>query len=192
MELGREKEATAVYESLVDKVNASQMVLLMRDLAISYLRQGERDNCIAGHSAESCLLPIRGMGVHNNIGGSRSAIEAYTKMLERNPKDLESRWLLNLAYMTLGQYPDKVPAAYLIPGMEGETTVKVKPFTDIAGSVGIDTRNMAGGSIIDDFDNDGYLDLVTSSMDLKESMHFFRNNGDGTFTDLRNSPDFRR
>ena len=37
--------------------------------------------------------------------------------------------------------------------------------------------------IVDDFDNDGLLDVVTSSMDMCEPMHFFHNNGDGTFTD---------
>ena len=37
--------------------------------------------------------------------------------------------------------------------------------------------------IVDDFDNDGRLDVVTSSLDMCEPMHFFHNNGDGTFTD---------
>ncbi len=103
------------------------------------------------------------------------------KLLALDPEDLESRWLLNLAYMTLGEYPNKVPREFLIPGMGGDTAVKVKPFSDIAGGLAIDTRNMAGGSIVEDFDGDGYLDLVTSSMDLAESMHYFRNKGDGNF-----------
>lgn len=183
MELGREREATSLYEGLSMEMNKSQFGMLMRDLAISYLRQGERDNCIAGHMAESCVLPIRGLGIHNNMQGSRNAIKAYTKMLELNSKDIESMWLLNLAYMTLDEYPAKVPPAFLIPGLEGDTDVKVQPFTDIAGGLGLDTKNMAGGSIIEDFDNDGNFDLVTSCMDLKDAMHYFHNNGDGTFAD---------
>ncbi len=43
---------------------------------------------------------------------------------------------------------------------------------------------MAGGSIVEDFDNDGYLDLVTSSMGTEEAMHYFKNKADGTFADL--------
>ena len=46
---------------------------------------------------------------------SREAIRYFTEYLERHPEDLGIRWLLNLAYMTLGEYPDHVPAAYLIP-----------------------------------------------------------------------------
>ena len=31
------------------------------------------------------------------------------ELLQSFPKDIEARWLLNIAYMTLGEYPDKVP-----------------------------------------------------------------------------------
>jgi hypothetical protein len=37
--------------------------------------------------------------------------------------------------------------------------------------------------VIDDFDNDGYLDIITSNWVLDEGMHYYHNNGDGTFTD---------
>jgi hypothetical protein len=41
----------------------------------------------------------------------------------------------------------------------------------------------AGGSIVDDFDNDGFLDVVETSFDPCQPMRAFRNNGDGTFSD---------
>lgn len=184
LELGMEQEAVAIFETLRDDANETQFQMILRDLAIGHLRLGERSNCISNHAAESCLMPVRGLGIHQDANGSSRAIEVYTELLKENPKDLESRWLLNLAYMTLGDYPKRVPAEYLLPGMEGDTTVKVIPFQDVASSLKLDTRNMAGGSITDDFDNDGYLDLITSSMDLAESMHYFKNNANGTFTDL--------
>ncbi|MGN6181074.1 MAG: CRTAC1 family protein, partial [Mucilaginibacter sp.] len=60
---------------------------------------------------------------------------------------------------------------------------KVKPFVDVSANVGIDLNSRAGGSIVDDFDGDGYLDIITSGMDLQDHMHYFHNNGDGTFSD---------
>jgi hypothetical protein len=36
---------------------------------------------------------------------------------------------------------------------------------------------------VDDFDNDVLLDIVASSMDACDPLHFYHNNGDGTFTD---------
>src|SRR5690606_11315269 len=123
-----------------------------------------------------------GMGVHEDRSGSQLAIEAYTEVLRNNPADLESRWLLNIAYMTLGEYPDKVPQEFLIEGLDKDSEVNMKPFEDIAGPLKLDARSMAGGSIVDDFNNDGYLDLVTSSWGDK--LQYFRNNGDGTFSDV--------
>ncbi len=184
LEAGMEQEAAVIFESLRTDANETQFQMILRDLAIAHLRLGERSNCISNHAAESCLMPVRGLGIHQDTNGSLQAIEVYKELLKKDPNDLESKWLLNLAYMTLGDYPSKVPPEYLVPGMEGDTTVKVLPFQDVASSLKLDTRNMAGGSITDDFDNDGYLDLITSSMDLNESMHYFKNNGDGTFTDL--------
>jgi hypothetical protein len=34
---------------------------------------------------------------------------------------------------------------------------------------------------MEDFDGDGYLDIVASSLWLGDQIHYFRNNGDGTF-----------
>jgi hypothetical protein len=182
LELGREDEAIKILEDVI-RDNPYLFASAGRDLGLAYLRLGERNNCVSNHAAESCILPIRGIGIHRDSTGSLKAIELFQKLLVRNSNDLESRWLLNLAYMTLGRYPENVPPAFLIPGMEGDTTYKVRPFTDIAADLQIDVNNQAGGSITDDFDNDGYLDIITSSWSLYEPMHFFRNNGDGTFSD---------
>lgn len=184
MELGREDEAISLYEEILPGMNQPQVNVAQRDLAIAYLRKGERANCISGHEAESCLMPIQGLGIHRDITGSSKAIRLYTEILSKYPEDLESIWLLNIAYMTLGQYPDEVPKKYLLPGLEGDTTVKINSFQDVAPGLGLAVKNMAGGSIIDDFDNDNHLDIVTSSMSLEEPMHFFKNMGDGSFTDL--------
>jgi hypothetical protein len=40
---------------------------------------------------------------------------------------------------------------------------------------------------VDDFDNDGMLDIVSSAWDLTDPLHYFHNNGDGTFTDASRS-----
>ena len=110
--------------------------------------------------------------------GSRGAIRVYEQLLKEDPDNLEYRWLLNIADMTLGEYPSKVPSTYLLPRLsENETsdsTLAIKPFRDIAGSLRLDLNNMAGGVIVDDFNNDDYLDLVTSSWGLDEGMHFFK------------------
>jgi hypothetical protein len=184
LELGQEDQAVQILEELTKEDPRYQLDVVWKTLAVAYLRQGERSNCISNHAAESCILPVKGMGVHNDPTGSSKAIDIYKHLLERNPKDLESGWLLNLAYMTLGEYPRGVPSRYFIPGLEGDTTYKINAFQDIAADLKLDVKNMAGGSIVEDFDNDGYLDIMSSGWGIDEPLHYFKNNADGTFTDL--------
>ena len=56
-------------------------------------------------------------------------------------------------------------------------------FANIAPALGLDTFDMCGGAIADDFDNDGYLDIFVSTWDTRGQLRLFRNNRDGTFTE---------
>ena len=78
--------------------------------ALCWLRMGEQENCLINHNADSCLFPIRESGVHQLPRGSRGAVAVLTELLQKYPGDLRARWLLNIAYMTLGEYPDQVPS----------------------------------------------------------------------------------
>ena len=79
------------------------------------MRRGEIENCLECLGPSSCIFPIAREAVHIQQAGSREAVKHFTAYLERAPGDLRVRWLLNLAYMTLGEYPEKVPPAFLIP-----------------------------------------------------------------------------
>jgi hypothetical protein len=187
LELGKEEDAINILQELLKQVsetNFDKRLKITRGLAIAYLRLGERTNCIYNHGSESCIFPISMRGVHKDKTGSEKAIELYTKILFENPRDLEAKWLLNIAYMTTGNYPIKVPPHLLINIVNGDSTHGVKPFIDVAANVGLNIKNMSGGSIVDDFNNDGYLDIVLSGYGLNEPMHYCKNNGDGTFTDM--------
>ena len=111
---------------------------------------------------------------------SKLAVDYFTKCLVKQPDNLEVKWLLNLAYRTLGQ---QAPSPYLISLHGFESMESIGAFKDIAPAAGLNVFTGAGGVVADDFDNDGLLDVVTSSMDMCEPMHFFHNNGNGTFSD---------
>ena len=85
-------------------------------MAIAYVRLGERTNCIHNHNAESCIFPVSTGGMHHDKTGSEKAIEIYKTLLTDNPGDLESRWLLNIAYMTIGGYPQASASAIFVKG----------------------------------------------------------------------------
>ncbi len=152
-------------------------------LGISFLRHGEQKNCVENHSEESCILPIGGKGIHTDTEGSRNAITVYEKILSYFPEDMQSRWLLNIAYMTLGKYPDEVPSEYLISHLDKKEPVNFPHFNNRAVDLGLDWDELAGGAMAEDFDNDGFIDLMASSWGMLDQVRFFKNNGDGSFSD---------
>lgn len=152
---------------------------------IAALRRGEDENCILCRGESSCILPIASAAVHANPLGSRLAIGHFSEYLSQFPNDLEVRWLLNLAHMTLGEHPDKVEPRYLV-SLErfNKSEFDIGKFRDIGHLVGVNRLNQSGGAIMEDFDNDGLLDIVATSFDPCAPMVFYRNKGDGTFEDV--------
>lgn len=110
-------------------------------------------------------------------------MQHFLNYLARRQDDLEVKWLLNLTYATLGQYPNGVPQKYLVPLSSFISKERVGRFVDVAPQAKLDLFGMAGGVIVDDFDNDGFFDVVTSSFDYCYSLRFLHNNGDGTFSE---------
>jgi tetratricopeptide (TPR) repeat protein len=196
LKLGKEAESVAVLENAIDKMkkmDGRDSPESLKFLAIAYMRLGEKQNCVNHHNPESCILPIQKNGIHVVRQGSQKAIEVYKKLLDINPHDYESRWLLNIAYMTIGGYPLKVPEKWLIPNINKDNAqYSVKPFIDVAANVGIKNRNMSGGVIIDDFNNDNYLDIVTSDWSLDGVMHYYQNDQKGKFIDYSRESEIGR
>ena len=155
-------------------------------LAVSYLRAGQQENYSDHHNTDASLLPVAASGIYTVRDGAEAAIKEYLEILREDPDDLTSRWLLNLACMSLGEYPEKVPKPWLIPPGVFRSAYDMKRFKDIAPQLNLDVTALAGGSVIEDFDGDGYLDVMTSSLGFdkeRDQLRYFHNNGDGTFSD---------
>ena len=110
-----EAEPARAYEVLTkmrawlgerDKLAEQWLYTVIYFQGATALRQGENDNCIMCRGESSCILPISKAAVHTKPDGSRLAIKHFTEYLTRFPDDLEAKWLLNLAHMTLGEHPD--------------------------------------------------------------------------------------
>ena len=133
----------------------------------------------------SCIFPISSEAVHQRTEGSREAIRWFTEYLNERPEDLGVRWLLNIAHMTLGEYPDKVSVTHLIPPATYRSKLDPGQFLNVAPIVGLDSRgpNMLGGSVFDDFNGDARPDILVLSGDWDKGGSLFINRGNGTFVD---------
>ncbi|MDF1755065.1 MAG: CRTAC1 family protein [Verrucomicrobiales bacterium] len=158
-------------------------------LGLSYLRLAESRNCCAKPSPESCIFPLRGRAIHDDTTGSEKALKIFSSMaldpsFKEGARD-EAAWLANIALMTLGRNLDELPAAIRLPELVTESEPEGMPeFLNIAPRAGVDTFGLSGGAVMDDFDGDGFFDLLVSEWDAGKSAKFFKNLGDGTFRDL--------
>jgi len=109
-------------------------------LGVTYLHWAEMENGV--YKKPDAALPFA------RQENAKLAIQYFSKFLARQPENLEVKWLLTLANSDVSQ--------------------KEKPgsFRDIAAKLGLDLFTGAGGVVVDDFDNDGLPDVVTSSMDM--------------------------
>ena len=159
-----------------------QIPQLEESLAIAYLHKSEMENDVYREPGIRCLFPMRSGLAYEKTASSQKAIEYFLKYLEKKPNELDVQWLLNLAYMTIGKYPAEVPRQYLIPASKFISTESMGRFTDVAPQAGLHSFSMAGGLIVDDFENNGRFDVVTSSVGNCDPVQYFHSNGDGTFT----------
>ncbi len=127
---------------------------VQRDLASAYLRQGKLDEAIA----------------------------TYRHVIEQKPDDLIARWNLRVAYAQQGGYPEDLPARYRMTLYTGRTAPSPVTFTDVAPQLGMAALSRGRGSAWSDYDGDGDADLFT--VGIKDPHHLYRNNGNGTFTDV--------
>lgn len=198
LKAGRTKDALELFTKIQDFLKEKNFQLdsansrnLQAVTAIAYMRHGEIENCVHHHNHESCFIPIKGEGVHQLTYGSEGAIEIFENILKESPGDLETKYLLNVAYMTLGKYPDQVPSQHRFPTSWFGSAVPFKPFKEIAASLGVNRQSHAGGVVTDDFNNDGWLDIVATSWAPSDELVLYENDGKGGFKNMTAAYDLK-
>ena len=156
-------------------------------IAVAWLRYGESRNCAATHGAEACILPIRDGAVHREREGSEQAARYLREYLalvpENSVQEVQGKWLLNLVHMTLGDHPGGVEPEYRLPLETFGSGAEFPRFRNVAPALGIDTFNLSGGAVVDDFDGDSDLDIFTTTFDPGGEPRFFVGDGKGGFED---------
>ena len=125
-----------------------------------------------------------------HIGHSQTAV-----FFDFDNDGLLDLFLTNTAEWTTDNY-DKASKYYIGKGGNGfGQVVHSKPesnvlyrnngngtFTDVTAKAGLAGRGWAGDAVAFDYDGDGYMDLLVTSMFGRAQL--YRNKGDGTFTDV--------
>lgn len=179
------QECVAIADANPAECKALLPSLLLR-LAVAHFRDAEKKNCIQNHNQDSCILPLSPRAVHTLKDGAVAARDVLDRLVAMPPHELQldAVWLLNIAHMALGTWPDGVPAAHRIGRDRFGTEAPIGRFVDVARELGLARHGHAGSVVLDDFTGDGRLDVLTVKFDTGGAVRLCRNEGDGRFTDI--------
>jgi len=152
-------------------------------LRLGAFAAAEQDfNAILAHVPD--MVPVRRdlAGAYLRQGKIAAAIDAYKQVIDQAPDDLLARWNLRVAYAQIGGYPADLPEQYRITLHTQNTGPSPVTFTDVAPRLGVAALSRGRGSAWGDYNRDGHVDLFT--VGIRDPHHLYRNNGDGTFTDV--------
>ena len=202
---GNFAEAISYIESDISQHGESESKLFW--LAVSSMRHAEAENCLSKlvavphHDPGDRLLPHDHSGLctlpltrfHDKIESSRKAARLFERLLEDyDGTNRLYQWLLNFGYMSINAYPQEVPQKYLIQNrfidsFHGDSKEQLEAeyaylsFEDRANELGVDTYDTGRGVAIEDFDKDGYLDIVTGG--VFNDVKYYKNDGGTIFVD---------
>jgi hypothetical protein len=156
---------------------------MIQSLGVAHLHKAEMDNGLYRAPGDRCLLSVRGGAALQKSEDFDKAVGYFTKLLGVRGDDIEVKWLLNIGYMSTGGYPALVSPRHIIPPADFASPEEVGRFVDVSAKAGVDSFSSAGGVIVDDFDNDGQLDILTSNFDSCGQMKLFQRGPTGRFVD---------
>jgi tetratricopeptide (TPR) repeat protein len=147
----------------------------LHDEAIRELELAAQDPAVRGRARHESAL------AHYRAGRYQLAVDDGVAAMTADPANERARAAMWLATRSLGGYPESVPEIFRMELKAGYEPSRVQ-FENIAAKIGLDKISAGRGTAVFDYNNDGLLDIVVTAAHAGCSL--YRNNGDGTFTDV--------
>jgi tetratricopeptide (TPR) repeat protein len=157
-ELGHTQIKCGLYEEAVANLLSAARNPSVRDVAL-------HDAAVALHRA----------------GKLEEAARVGSESLRVNQNNERARAWLWLTAHKMGGYPEFIPQNQRMEIKAGFEKPRVE-FEDIAAKIGLDKTSGGRGLAVFDYNNDGLLDVVIAC--AHGGCNLYRNNGDGSFTDV--------
>ncbi len=157
-------------------LKARDRFVLLQLLALLHL-QVAAGTQLEGSDRDSASSAVE--NPQERTASARRASDLFAALLELEPENPAAAWLLHLARRQSDELADPVRSPISSPG--GETFPR---WLDRAPDLGLNHHNTGGGVVIDDFDGDGWLDLVISSAHPCAPLQAWRNRGHGGFENV--------
>ncbi len=157
------------------------------ELGRTYIKCGLYDHAVRELEEAAKDPAVRALAMHEaavahyRAGRFLEAIRTGTESMKADPTNERARSWLWLASQSANGYPDSVPAEFRMELKAGHAPTRLR-YEDISIRIGLDKTSAGRGTAIFDYNNDGYLDVMIAA--AHGGANLYRNNGDGTFTDV--------
>ena len=157
------------------------------ELGRTYIKLSLYDDAVRELEEAAKAPETRALAMHEaavayyRSGRFEPAVRAGVEAMREDPANERTRSWLWLSAQSLGGYPDFVPAEFRMEQKTGHNPSRLR-YEDISAKIGLDKTSAGRGTAIFDFNNDGHLDVAISA--AQGGINLYRNNGDGTFTDV--------
>ena len=151
----------------------------LNDEAVRELGVAARDPKMRGRAMHESAI------AHYRAGRFEKAVKDGSAALAAEPGNERARACLWLSAKSMGGYPDSIPADHRMEMKAGYAPSRVQ-FENIAEKIGIDKICAGRGTAVFDYNNDGFARRCGHGRPCGCTL--YRNNGDGTFTDVQSPP----
>ena len=181
------------YKNLIERHEARlgqapDDAVTRRELGRVYIKCGRYAEAVIELTKAAAEDPsIRGLALYDSCvasyrgGKFADAVRYGVNAMTENPHNERARYWIWMASRKLDGYPASVPTAFQMELRAGIAPTTLE-YENIAAKVGLNKTSAGRGTAIFDYNNDGLLDVAITS--AHGGTNLYRNNGDGTFTDV--------
>jgi tetratricopeptide (TPR) repeat protein len=145
------------------------------DQALAELDKVAQDPAFRARARHSAAIALY------RAGRFEQALQACLDSMNSDSTNERARVWMWFSAQKIGGYPENVPADFRMEMKPGWDSTDLQ-YEDIAAKIGLDKTSAGRGTAIFDYNNDGLLDIVITA--AHGGCSLYRNNGDGTFTDV--------
>jgi tetratricopeptide (TPR) repeat protein len=180
------------YKDLIERhlqrlQKAPEDAATRRELGRVYIKCGRYSDAVEQLQTAARTPSVRAEAMYDScvaryrLGKFQAAVEDGVAAMMADPRNERARFWIWLATQKLGGYPEAVPERFRMELQAGLAPTSLR-YENIAARIGLNKTSGGRGTAVFDYNNDGLLDIAITSAHGGTSL--YRNNGDGTFTDV--------
>ena len=151
--------------------------------ALALFRIDERKCCYEGFRNNACIFPVIDKDYLFTTGNIKKANEIWGKLLREQPWDYRTKWMFNLSSHLIGNETERKLRGVFPHKIGDATTPGDIETSNVSGRMNLHCEGLAGGVIVEDFDQNGLQDVFRTSWYFNHNCQLLLQTEPGRFSE---------